>query len=40
MDRKRKKILSQGLFLVFSELLITGWLAAQAEKTVDFPSLS
>jgi hypothetical protein len=39
MDRKRKKILSQGLFLVFSELLITGWLAAQAEKTVDFSQL-
>ena len=39
MNRMTKKVLSQGLFLFFFSLATTGWLAAQAGKTIDFSTL-
>src|SRR6202162_5444144 len=39
MNRMTKKVLSQSLFLFFFSLATTGWLAAQAGKTIDFSSL-
>jgi hypothetical protein len=39
MNRMTKKVLSQSLFLFFFSLATTGWLAAQAGKTIDFSTL-